>query len=68
MTLNVDLKDIVIEDLKRTLGKLERSLRSAGSPPKQFWHTARDVGLAGEFLKMADEARESLDFARTMGE
>lgn len=66
--MTFDPKDVVIEDLKRTLGKLERTLRLAGAPPKEFWQTSRDVGLASEFLKMADEARASLDFARTLGE
>jgi hypothetical protein len=58
-----DLRDVIIEDLKRTLSKLERTLRAAGSIEFQCYHNARDRQLAGEFLKMADEAQESLNFA-----
>jgi hypothetical protein len=59
----LDPKDVIIEDLKRTLSKLERSLRMAGSIEFQCYHNARDRELAGEFLKMANEAQESLNFA-----
>lgn len=62
----IDAKDVIIEDLKRTLGKLERTLRAAGSIEFQCYHNARDRQLAGEFLKMADEAQESLTFATTL--
>lgn len=58
----VDIRDVAIEDLKRTLGKLERALRSAGSIEFKCYHNDRDRQLASEFLKMADEAKESLDF------
>ena len=58
-----DPKDVVIQDMKRTLGKLERALRGAGSVEFQCYHNARDRQLAEEFLKMANEAQESLDFA-----
>lgn len=58
----VDIRDVAIEDMKRTLGKLERALRSAGSIEFKCYHNARDRQLASEFLKMADEAKESLDF------
>lgn len=60
----VDPKDVVIEDLQRTLAKLERALRGAGSIEFQCYHNARDRQLAGEFLKMANEAQESLTFAK----
>jgi hypothetical protein len=56
-------KDVIIEDLKRTLAKLERALRAAGSVEFQCYHNARDRQLAEEFLKMANEAQESLNFA-----
>lgn len=58
-----DPKDVVIEDMKRTLSKLERALRGAGSIEFQCYHNARDRALAEEFMKMANEAKESLDFA-----
>ena len=58
-----DPKDVVIEDMKRALGKLERALRGAGSIEFKCYHNARDRQLAEEFLKMANEAQESLDFA-----
>jgi hypothetical protein len=59
----IDPKDVVISDLKRTLSKLERTLRAAGSIEFQCYHNARDRQLAEEFIKMADEAQESLNFA-----
>ncbi len=58
-----DARNVVIEDMKRTLGKLERALRSAGSIKFQCYHNARDRQLAEEFLKMANQAKESLDFS-----
>lgn len=61
--IGVDPKDVVIEDMKRTLSKLERALRGAGEIEFQCYHNARDKRLAEEFLKMANEAKESLDFA-----
>lgn len=61
--IGVDPKDVVIADMKRTLSKLERALRDAGSIEFQCYHNARDKQLAEEFLKMANEAKESLDFA-----
>lgn len=62
----VDPKDVIIEDLKRTLGKIERALRAAGSIEFQCYHNERDKALAREFIKMANEAQESLDFATTL--
>ena len=59
----IDPKDVVISDLKRTLAKLERTLRAAGSIEFQCYHNARDRQLAEEFIKMADEAQASLNFA-----
>jgi hypothetical protein len=59
----VDPKDVVIEDMKRTLSKLERALRGAGSIEFKRYHNARDKQLAEEFLKMANDAKESLDLA-----
>uniref|UniRef100_A0AAU6VYJ4 Uncharacterized protein n=2 Tax=unclassified bacterial viruses TaxID=12333 RepID=A0AAU6VYJ4_9VIRU len=61
-----DPKDVIIEDLKRTLSKLERTLRAAGSIEFQCYHNDRDRQLAGEFLKMADDAQRSLVFATEM--
>lgn len=58
-----DPKDVIIGDLKRTLAKLERTLRAAGSIEFQCYHNARDRQLAEEFIKMADEAQASLNFA-----
>lgn len=59
----IDPKDVIIGDLKRTLAKIERSLRAAGSIEFQCYHNDRDRQLAGEFVKMADEAQASLNFA-----
>lgn len=59
----IDPKDVIIGDLKRTLSKLERTLRAAGSIEFQCYHNARDRQLAEEFIKMADEAQASLNFA-----
>ena len=61
--IGVDPKDLAIADMKRTLGKLERTLRAAGSIEFQCYHNARDRELADEFIKMADEAKESINFA-----
>lgn len=58
-----DPKDLAIADMKRTLGKLERTLRAAGSIELQCYHNARDMQLAEEFIKMADSAMTSLIFA-----
>lgn len=66
MLIGVDPKDVVIEDLSRTLRKLERALRAAGSIEFEIYHMYRDRQLAAEFIKMADEARESLDFAEIL--
>lgn len=66
MLIGVDPKDVVIEDLSRTLRKLERALRAAGSIEFEIYHMDRDRQLAAEFIKMADEARESLDFAEIL--
>ncbi len=59
----IDSKQIAINDLERTLSKIERALRAAGSIEFQCYHNARDRQLAAEFLKMADEAKRSLDFS-----
>lgn len=59
----IDVKDVVIEDLKRTLSSLERTLRAAGSIDMKCYHNARDMQLADEFIKMADSAMTSLIFA-----
>lgn len=64
--VGVDVKDVIIEDLRRTLGSLERTLRAAGSIEFKCYHNERDRELAGEFLKMADTARESLDFGDSL--
>lgn len=61
-----DVKDVIVEDLRRTLGSLERTLRAAGSIKFECYHNARDRELAGEFLKMADAARASLDFENSL--
>lgn len=50
--IGVDPKDLAIADMKRTLAKLERTLRAFG-----------EQELADEFIKMADEAKESINFA-----
>lgn len=62
----VDPRDVVIEDMVRTLAKLERTLRAAGSIEFQCYHNQRDRELAEEFLKMANSAKESLDFKDTV--
>ena len=59
----IDAKALIIGDLSRTLAKLERTLRAAGSIEFQCYHNTRDRQLAEEFLKMADEAQASLNFA-----
>lgn len=62
----VDLKDLAIADMKRTLAKIEHSLRTAGSIEFKCYHNARDRQLAGEFIKMANEAQQSIDFCTQM--
>lgn len=62
----VDPRDVVIEDMVRTLAKLERTLRAAGSIEFECYHNQRDRELAEEFLKMANSAKESLDFKDTV--
>jgi hypothetical protein len=62
----VDKKDVIIEDMTRTLKSLERTLRAAGSIEFKCYHNDRDRQLAAEFLKMADVAKESIDFAEEM--
>ena len=64
--IGVDPKDLAIADMKRTLTKLERTLRAAGSIEFQCYHNARDRELAAEFIKMADEAQESINYAVQM--
>lgn len=61
--IGVDPKELAIADMKRTLAKLERTLRAAGSIEFQCYHNARDRELAAEFIKMADEAQESINYA-----
>lgn len=58
---------VAIGDLRRTLEKIERTLRAAGSVEFKCYHNARDRQLAEEFLKMANEAKASLDFAGSLG-
>lgn len=62
----IDVKQIAIDDMKATLEKLERALRAAGSIEFKCYHNARDKQLAEEFLKMADDAKRSIDFAGEM--
>lgn len=62
----VDKKDVIIEDMTRTLKSLERTLRAAGSIEFECYHNARDRQLAAEFLKMANAAKESIDFAEEL--
>lgn len=62
----VDKKDVIIEDMTRTLKSLERTLRAAGSIEFKCYHNERDRQLAAEFLKMANAAKESIDFAEEM--
>lgn len=62
----INPKDVVIADLRRTLSKLEGTLRAAGSVEFQCYHNERDRQLAAEFLKMADDAQRSLVFATEM--
>lgn len=64
--IGVDPRDAAIADMKRTLGKLERALRDAGSIQFQCYHNERDRQLACEFIKMADEAEQSIAFCISM--
>lgn len=66
MMIGVDPKDAIIEDLSRTLRSLERTLRAAGSIELKCYHNDRDRKLAGEFIKMADGALDSLSFAESL--
>lgn len=66
MFVGADPKDLAIADMKRTLGKLERALRAASSIEFQCYHNHRDRELASEFIKMADDAQESIDFCVQM--
>lgn len=59
----VDPKDVVIEDLYRTLASLESALRHAGNIQFECYHNQRDRALALEFIKMADAAKASMDFS-----
>lgn len=61
-----DPKDLAIADMKRTLIILERQFRAAGTIGFQPWHNERDKALAAEFVKMADEAKRSIDFCLEM--
>lgn len=58
----IDPKDLIIGDLSRTLTKIERTLRAAGTIEFACYHNARDRQLAEEFIKMADEAQKSLNY------
>ena len=40
--IDVDLKDLAIADMKRTLAKIEHSLCTAGSIEFKCYHNARD--------------------------
>lgn len=62
----IDTKQIAIDDMKATLEKLERTLRVAGSIEFKCYHNPRDKQLAEEFLKMADDAKRSIDFVEEM--
>lgn len=62
----INNKQLAIDDLEATLEKIERALRAAGSIEFQCYHNARDRQLAEEFLKMADDAKRSLDFSNQM--
>lgn len=62
----MDLKDLAIADMKRTLAKIEHSLRTAGSIEFKCYHNAQDRQLADELIKMANEAQQSIDFCTQM--
>lgn len=62
----IDVKDLVIVDLTLKLQSIEAELRKAGTIEMEAYHNQRDVSLAREFLRMADSARESLDYALSM--
>lgn len=64
--IGVNPKDVIIEDLSRTLRSLERTLRAAGSIEFECYHNTRDRELARAFIKMANDAKESLDFAESL--
>lgn len=64
--VGVDPKDIAISDMQRTLQRLEQTLRAAGCIEWQPYHNARDRELAVEFIKMADQAKASVDFAKEL--
>lgn len=66
MFIGADPKDLAIADMKRTLAKLERALRAAGTIEFQLYHNSRDRELACEFIKMADDAQQSIDFCIQM--
>lgn len=56
-------EQVVIQDMKSTLELLEKTLRAAGNIEFQCYHNDRDRQLAKEFIKMADAAKRSIDFA-----
>lgn len=62
----IDTKQIAIDDMKATLEKLESTLRAGGSVEFKCYHNTRGKQLAEEFLKMADDAKRSIDFAEEM--
>jgi hypothetical protein len=62
----IDSKQIVIDDMKATLERLERTLRMAGSIEFECYHNTRDRALAEEFIKMANDAARSIGFVESM--
>jgi len=66
MMIGDDPKDLAIADMKRTLAKIERALRAAGSVEFKCYHNERDRQLATEFIKMANDAQQSIDFCTQM--
>lgn len=59
----MEAKDVAVRDLYRTLDQIERTLREAGTTELKCYHSPRDAMLQKEFIKMADNARASLEFA-----
>lgn len=64
--IGADPKDLAIADMKRTLAKLELALRGVGSVEFECHHNARDRQLVNEFIKMANDAQQSIDFCVQM--
>lgn len=59
----IDNKELVIGHMLQTLSGLESALREAGSIQFQCYHNERDKAIAREFIRMADIAKQSIDFA-----